>query len=144
MTVPVIVLDTNVVSELLRAAPEPRVEAWLAAQDGADIYLSTVSEAELRLGVAIMPNGTRRDTLKTAIDGMLLEDFRARILPFDSPAATAYATIVADRRDAGRPISQFDAQIAATARAYGAALATRNTRDFHGCGIDVIDPWRAS
>lgn len=136
-----IVLDTNVVSELLRASPEPKVEAWLAARDGAEIFLTTVSEAELRLGVAIMPSGHRRDMLMKAVDGILVEDFRARILPFDSPAAIAYAGIVADRRAAGRPISQFDAQIAATAQVHGAVLATRNVRDFEGCGIDVIDPW---
>ena len=136
-----IVLDTNVVSELLRADPEPKVEAWLAARDGPEVYLTTVGEAELRLGVAIMPSGHRRDMLMKAVDGILVEDFRARILPFDSPAAIAYAGIVSDRRAAGRPISQFDAQIAATAQVHGAVLATRNVRDFEGCGIDVIDPW---
>ncbi len=137
-----ILLDTNVISELLRAAPAPKVEAWLAAQDGAGIYLSAVSEAELRRGVAILPAGRRRDALIVAVDGILTEEFRARIWPFDSPAAVAYAAIAAERRMAGRPISQFDAQIAAIARARGAAVATGNVRDFEGCGIEVIDPWR--
>ena len=137
-----ILLDTNVLSELLRVAPEPKVEAWLAAQDGADVYLSAVSEAELRLGAAVMPAGRRRDVLVAAVDGILSEEFQARILPFDSPAAAAYATIAADRRNAGRPISQFDAQIAAIARACGATVATRNIRDFEGCGIELVDPWQ--
>ena len=139
-----IILDTNVVSELLRATPEPNVEAWLAVQDGSDVYLSAVSEAELRRGVAVMPAGRRRDALAEMLDGVLTEDFRARILPFDSRAAIAYAAIAADRHAAGRPISQFDAQIAAIARASGAAVATRNVRDFEGCGIEVIDPWHLS
>ena len=137
-----IILDTNVVSELLRAAPAPTVEAWLAGQDGTDVYLTVISEAELRYGVAIMANGKRRTMLAEAVDGMLREDFRDRILPFDSAFADEYARIGADRRAAGRPISQFDCQIAAIARAHGAAMATRNIGDFEGCGVEVIDPWR--
>lgn len=136
-----IILDTNIVSELLRPAPEPKVEAWLAAQDGGQVYLTAISEAELRYGVAILTDGKRRDALAEAIDAMLREDFRDRILPFDSAAAEAFATIAADRRGAGRPISQFDCQIAAIGRAQGATVATRNARDFEGCGIQVIDPW---
>jgi hypothetical protein len=136
-----IILDTNVVSELLRAAPAPAVEAWLAAQDGAEVYFTAVSEAELRHGVAILPAGRWRDALAEAVEGMLAEDFRDRILPFDSAAARAYAAIAADRRAVGRPISQFDCQIAAIARAQDAAVATRNIGDFEGCGVEVIDPW---
>jgi predicted nucleic acid-binding protein len=137
----IIVLDTNIVSELLRPSPEPRVEAWLAARDSASVYLTTISEAELRYGVAILPAGRRRDSLKKAIDGILREDFRARILTFDSSAAEAFALIAADRRAAGRPISQFDCQIAAIGRANGVSVATRNIRDFEACGIELIDPW---
>ena len=138
-----ILLDTNVISELLRPSPEPSVEAWLGAQNGPNVSLSAVSEAELRLGVALLLAGGRRDALAGAIDTILVEDFRDRILPFDSAAARAYATIVAERRSTGRPISQFDAQIAAIARTHGAAVATRNVRDFEACGIDLIDPWQA-
>ena len=137
-----IILDTNVVSELLRPAPDPRVVAWLAAEDGAAVHLTAVSEAELRLGIAILPDGRRREALAEAVEGILIEEFRGRILPFDSAAATAYAAIVAVRHAAGRPISQFDAQIAAIAQVHGAGLATRNLRDFEGCDVDVIDPWR--
>jgi len=136
-----IILDTNVLSELLRPAPAGQVERWLAAQDGTKVYFTTVGEAELRLGVAILPAGKRRATLTTAIEGLLDEDFRDRILPFDRPAARAYATIAAERRAAGRPISQFDCQIAAIARAREATVATRNTSDYGGCGIELIDPW---
>ena len=136
-----IVLDTNVVSELLRPAPAKQVEAWLSAQDGATVYFTAVGEAELRHGVALLPAGRRCTALSMAIEGILEEDFRNRILPFDRAAASAYAAIAAKRRAAGRPISQFDCQIAAIARAHEAAVATRNTGDYEGCGIEVIDPW---
>ncbi len=136
-----IVLDTNVVSELLRSAPATQVEAWLSAQDGAMVYFTAVGEAELRHGVAILPAGRRRTALASAIENILEEDFRDRILPFDRAAARAYAAIAAKRRAAGRPISQFDCQIAAIARAHEADVATRNTGDYEGCGIKVIDPW---
>jgi len=136
-----IILDTNVVSELLRPAPSPAVEAWLAAQDGATVFFTAIGEAELRLGVAILPAGRRRTSLAEAIDAMLEEDFRGRILAFDTAAAQAYAAIAATRRAAGRPISQFDCQITAIAHIRQAVLATRNTLDYDDCGIEVIDPW---
>jgi predicted nucleic acid-binding protein len=137
-----IILDTNVVSELLRPAPSSAVEAWLSAQDGAAVFFTAIGEAELRLGVAIRPAGRRRTALAEAIDAMLEEDFRERVLSFDAAAARAYAAIAADRRAAGRPISQFDCQIAAITRSRRAALATRNTADYEDCGIEVIDPWQ--
>jgi len=137
-----IVLDTNVVSELLRPAPAAQVEAWLSSQDGASVYFTAVGEAELRHGLAMLPAGKRRNALSKAIEGILEEDFRDRILPFDREAARAYAAIAAERRAAGRPISQFDCQVAAIARANEAAVATRNIGDFNGCGIVVIDPWQ--
>jgi toxin FitB len=137
-----IILDTNVVSELLRPAPSSAVEAWLAAQDGATVFFTAIGAAELRLGVAILPAGRRRTSLAEAIDAMLKEDFQARILPFDTSAAQAYAAIAATRRAGGRSISQFDCQIAAIARIRQAVLATRNTVDYEDCGIEVVDPWR--
>jgi predicted nucleic acid-binding protein len=139
-----IIVDTNVVSELLRPKPNPRVEQWLSAQDGLTIYLTSVSEAELRYGLAIMGNGKRRAALVDAVDRILREDFAGRILPFDSDAALSYAIIAAARRTAGRPIAQADCQIAAIARARGAVVATRNTPDFEGCGGDQINPWTAA
>ena len=139
-----VILDTNVLSELLRPAPAEQVERWLSTQDGATVYFTSVGEAELRHGVAILPKGKRRNALTHAIEGLLDEDFRDRILPFDRSAARAYATIAAARRAAGRPISQFDCQIASIALAYEATVATRNTSDYEGCGIELIDPWTFS
>lgn len=136
-----IVLDTHVVSEPLRIEAARQVEVWLSAQDGARVYFTAVGEAQLRHGVAVLPAGKRRTALAQAIEGILEDDFRDHILPFDRKAARAYAEIAAKRRAAGRPISQFDCQIAAIARAHGASLATRNVSDFKGCGMEVLDPW---
>jgi predicted nucleic acid-binding protein len=105
------------------------------------VYLSAIGEAELRRGAAMLPEGKRRAQLMAAIDAMIIEDFAGRILPFDSAAAHAFVHVFLERRAAGRPISFADCQIAATARAQGAAIATHNTADFAGCGIAVIDPW---
>ncbi|MET4130839.1 type II toxin-antitoxin system VapC family toxin [Roseovarius sp. MBR-6] len=139
-----IILDTNVISELLRPAPEPKVEHWLSAQDGLSIYLTSISEAELRYRLAIMGQAARRAALVDAVDRVLREDFAGRILPFDSDAAQSYATIAAARRAVGQPIAQVDCQIAAIAHARGATVATRNTPDFEGCEIDLINPWTAA
>ena len=136
-----IVLDTNVVSELLRPSPDPTVETWVAECRGTDLYFSAVGEAELRYGVAILPTGRRRDALGSTIEAILREDFDDRILPFDSGAARAFATIAADRRAAGRTASPSDCQIAAIARSRGMAVATRNVRDFDDMGIELFDPW---
>ena len=136
-----IILDTSIISEFLRAAPSVQVEEWLAAQDSATIYLTVVSEAELRLGVAVLPEGRRRSQLAQAIEAMLDDDFRGRVLPFDRLAALHYAAIAAERRAAGRPIRQFDCQIAAIARVHHGMRATRNIADFEGCGIALINPW---
>ena len=136
-----VVIDTNVVSELMRLTPEPAVMAWFSRQDSADLYLTAVSEAEFRAGAAILPAGRRRDRLAAEVDAVLREDFTGRVLPFDSAAARAYAAIAASRRSAGRPILEADCQIAAIARARDAAVATRNGADFEHCGIAVIDPW---
>jgi hypothetical protein len=139
-----IILDTNVISELLRPAPEPKVEHWLSTQDGHNVYLTSISEAELRFGLAIMGNGKRRAALVDAVDRILREDLAGRILPFDSDAAQSYAAIAATRRSAGRPIAQADCQIASIAHTRGATVATRNTPDFEGCEIDLINPWTAA
>ena len=136
-----ILLDTNVISELMRAAPSQAVLDWFGAHEAADLFLSAVTEAELRTGIAILPEGQRRDRLQSALDGMIAEDFPDRVLPFDSAAARAYADIAARRRAAGRPIAEADCQIAAIAMAAGAPVATRNVKDFDGCGVAVINPW---
>ena len=136
-----IVLDTNVVSELMRPSPDPAVEAWVAGRAAASLFFSAVGEAELRYGVAVMLAGRRRDRLVSEIESMLREDFEDRVLPFDSGAARAYADIACARRVAGRPVSQADCQIAAIARSRGMAVATRNVRDFEDMGIELLDPW---
>ena len=137
-----ILIDTNVISELMRPEPSPAVLAWFGQQPAADLHLSAVVEAELRRGAAALPAGRRRERLIVEIDAMISEDFAGRVLPFDSAAAVAFAAIFVNRQSAGRPISFPDCQIAATARAYGAVMATRNVADFEGCGIEVADPWQ--
>jgi toxin FitB len=130
-----------VISELMRAEPAQPVLDWFAKHDAADLFISAITEAELRTGVAILPDGQRRDRLQLAIDAMIDQDFQGRVLPFDSPAAKAYAEIAAQRRTAGSPIAEADCQIAAIARAINAPVATRNIKDFDGCGIRLINPW---
>jgi predicted nucleic acid-binding protein len=102
---------------------------------------TSTKEAELRHGLALLPAGKRRRALTAAVEGILEEAFHGRVLPFDREAARAHATIAVERRAAGRPIAQLDCQIAGIARARGAAVATRNTKEFEGCGVVVIDPW---
>ena len=138
-----VVLDTNVVSELLRAAPDARVLAWVAAQSADSLFVTAVTQAEMQLGARLLPAGRRRNALEAALRSMFAEDFARRILPFDSAAVGDYVDVVAQRRAAGRPIAQFDAQIAAIARAHRTALATRNVADFEGCALTLIDPWRS-
>ena len=136
-----IVLDTNVVSDLMLPLPTVRVIEWVAEQAATRLYLSAISEAELRYGVEILPSGQRRERLLAEIEGMLRDDFEGRILPFDSYSAREYAVIAAARRAAGRPINNADCQIAAIARSHRASVATRDVKDFEGCGIEVINPW---
>ena len=138
-----IVLDTNVVSELLLPRPAGTVIAWVSDQAAHALYLTSVSEAELLYGIAIMPMGKRRERLLAAVEGVLRREFAGRVIPFDTQAARAYAAIAAGRRAAGRPINYADCQIAAIARSVGASVATRDVGDFEGCGIDVINPWNA-
>lgn len=136
-----IILDTNVVSELMKAAPAERVLGWIAAQPASALYTTSITEAEILHGLALLPTGKRRNALESAAEAMLREDFAGRILPFGSDAAHAYARIAADRRRASRPISHFDAQIAAIARSAGAAIATRNVKDYDRCGVKILNPW---
>ncbi|MFT4294307.1 MAG: type II toxin-antitoxin system VapC family toxin [Micropruina sp.] len=135
-----IVLDTNVISAVIGDHAEPRIVTWLDAVPEL-ICLTSITAAELRLGAALLPAGRRRARLQEEIEAMLTEDFADAVLPFDEPASTAYAAVVAGRRSSGRPISVLDAQIAAICVSRGAALATRNVRDFDGTGVTVVDPW---
>lgn len=136
-----IVFDTNVVLELMRHTPDPDVVHWVDSLPVSDIFLTAVTAAELRYGVARMPEGRRSRELRTQIEGLLVEDFQDRILPFDAPAATHYADIVAARERSGRPITMADAQIAAICRNWAARLATRNIADFADTDIEVFNPW---
>lgn len=136
-----VLLDTNVLSELLRAQPQAAVLGWVAAQPVDSLFVSAVTQAEMMLGARLLPAGKRRQLLEHAVGAMFREDFADRVLPFDAEAASAYATVVAARRAAGRPISQFDAQIAAIALSRGATIATRNVADFAGCAVELVDPW---
>lgn len=120
-----ILLDTNILSELMRPTPEESVEQWLAGQPDASVFISAITEAELRYGVALLPQGKRRSALVAVIENMLNEDFTGRILPFDSAASVAFAEIAANRRQAGRPIVQADARIAAITRSRGAGNPQR-------------------
>ena len=135
------VLDTNVVSELMRESPEPKVLAWLDDRLTSTLFVTAVTEAEIRTGIAVLPDGERRRGLTAAAERAFGVLFAERILPFDSYAAQAYAVIAAARRTAGYPINHADCQIAAVARSLGASVATRNVNDFEGCGIGVINPW---
>lgn len=137
-----LLLDTNVLSELLRARPEPAVLAWMARQPAHVLHISAVTQAEMLSGAHLLPAGKRRTALLQALTALFDEDFSSRVWPFDSSAAEPYAEVVTARFRGGRPISQFDAQIAAIARSRRAALVTRNTTDFEGCGVTLIDPWR--
>ena len=136
-----IVLDTNVLSETLRPIPADSVKRWMRAQPSASLFTTTICEAEIFYGLALLPRGHRRARLERAVTAIFAEDFAERILPFDSAAARAFAGIAAHRRRLGRPISEFDAQIAAIAHSCGAAVATRKVEDFADCGIRVISPW---
>jgi predicted nucleic acid-binding protein len=136
-----IVLDTNVISELMKPRPLSTVLSWIARGHSGGYWTTSVTQAEILHGVMLLPAGRRRHEIEVAAHAMFATEFAGRILAFDSAAAQSYAEIVSDRRQRGRPISQFDAQIAAVVRAAGATLATHNVRDFEHCGIGVVDPW---
>jgi toxin FitB len=136
----VVVLDTNVISELMRAAPDARVQAWVRKVPPDLVYTTSVSLAEVRFGIACLPPGRRRDLLAAAADDVF-GAFSERVLPFDLSAASVYADIVVGREQAGVPIAGFDAQIASICKVHRAALATRNTNDFLRLGLELIDPW---
>src|SRR5579863_3110413 len=130
-----IVLDTNVLSELMKASPSRQVMTWWNRHLPPELFVTTVTEAEILFGIELLPKGKRRTGLESAATEMFGGDFDGRVLPFDSEAAREFARIVAMRRAGGRPISHPDAQVAAIARSRGAAVATRNTGDFEDCGI---------
>ena len=138
-------LDTNVLSELMRPTPARAVLAWVDAQPAGEVWISAVTLGEIRLGLELLPPGRRRDRISAVADAMLHQEFGEACLPYDATAATEYAAIVASRTRAGRPISVEDAQIAAIAKSADLMLATRNVRDFEAIdGLRLIDPWAGS
>jgi predicted nucleic acid-binding protein len=136
-----ILLDTNVVSEPLRHAPEARVIEWIDAQPLETLYLSAITVAELRAGVALLPAGKRRAGLHDNLEKRVLPLFVGRVLPFDMACTKAYAELMAKARTAGRAIATADGYIAASAAANGFAVATRDTSPFQAAGLTAIDPW---
>jgi hypothetical protein len=136
-----ILLDTNVISEVIRAAPDPNVARWMRTTPRSTLVTSAVVQAEILYGLEVMPDGARRRE-RVALAQAVFAEIEV-ILPLTPEAASAYAELAARRRAAGRPLSGFDGLIAASAKAEGAAIATRDTGDFQGCGIDLINPWEA-
>lgn len=138
-----ILLDTHVISEPLRPAPEARVIEWIDAQAMDTLFLSAITVAELRAGVALLPAGKRRDGLQESLERRVLPLFAGRVLPFDLAATPAYAALTARARAAGLAVATADGCIAAIAAANGFAVATRDTAPFEAAGVAVINPWRA-
>jgi predicted nucleic acid-binding protein len=138
-----IILDTNVVSELMGPEPAPQVASWVRDRDRRELRTTTITLAEVRYGIARLPDGRRKQVLLAAA-GDIFTAFADQVLPVDTAAAENYAVIASSRERAGKPITGFDALIAAVCRSQGATLATRNASDFDGTGIEIIDPWGAS
>jgi predicted nucleic acid-binding protein len=139
----VILLDTNVISALMRREPEPAVVDWLDRQPSESVWTTSVTVFEVRTGLHLLASGRRRRALEGAFDALLAEELEGRIQSFDTAAANAAGDIAAEQQAAGRPVEIRDVQIAGIAKARRAHLATRNTRHFTDLGIELIDPWSA-
>lgn len=138
-----ILLDTNVLSELMRPKPDPRVLAWVDAQPANQLVICAITVAEILYGIARMPEGKRKQGLLDMASAMFDEDFAGNILPFNADAAVHYAEIAAESEARGRVVEMADAQIAAIGRLHDAIVATRNTRHFESLGVGLVDPWTA-
>jgi predicted nucleic acid-binding protein len=136
-----IVVDTNVVSELMKPRPADAVASWLKAQSIDDLWTTAITEAELLVGAAIMPEGRKKRSMYSAIEAVLQALFSGRILPFDSDAARSFPEVVVRRRLAGLDIDEADAQIAAIAGRYDAPVITRNVRHYVSSGVKIFNPW---
>jgi toxin FitB len=137
----VTILDTNVISELMRPTPESLVLQWFNRLSAEDAHLTSITVAEILLGIELLPLGKRRDVMRAAAE-RTLGVFAGQVLSFDEKAAHAFSLVSSTRRH-GRSMSDFDAQIAAIARVHGAILATRKESDFEGCGVTIVNPWQA-
>lgn len=138
-----ILLDTNVVSEVMKMAPSSAVLEWLNNQDSRTLYVSTVTIGEIEYGLRILAVGKRRLQLKERFEQFISKAFAERVLAFDEAAARTYGDVMGIRKELGRPMSVPDGQIAAVARSSGLAIATRNVRDFEDCGVDLVNPFRS-
>lgn len=136
-----IVLDTNVVSELMRAGPDAHVLRWFSSQAAEDLHITSVTMAEILYGIEVISTSRRRDAVRAGAEKMFETVFADRILAFEDRAARVFSQIASSRRRQGKPIGEFDAQIAAITRVYGATLATRNPYVFEGCGVRLVNPW---
>ena len=136
-----IVLDTNVLSEMMKSSPAAGVLRWWSTHRASELFTTTITQAEILYGLEVMATGKRRAALQLTAEKMLVEDFADRVLPFDTAAARLFATIAGARRVLGRPMAQWDAPIAAIARSRGATLATRDSIDFEQCRIRLVNPW---
>jgi toxin FitB len=137
----VIIIDTNIISEMMKTAADRGVVEWLNRQDTLSLYLTTSTIAEIKYGLGSLPNGKRRRAMEQGFERLQAEAFEGRIWSFDLSAALQYGLVMSERRAKGRPLGVVDGQIAAVARSRGAAIATRNVRDFDGCGVKLVDPF---
>ncbi len=135
-----IVVDTNVLSELMKPSPDVKVRGWILSRPNSEMYTTPIAISEILYGIKRLQNGKRKELLQATAEE-IFRDFEEQILPFDRRAAEYYASIVDERDRLGLPIDGFDAQIAAICRTHNAVVATRNVKDFHHCGIDVVNPW---
>jgi predicted nucleic acid-binding protein len=136
-----LVLDTNMLSEIMRPEPERKIADWIVRQPSDELFTVAVCQAEILSGLAVMPSGRRRAELEEAARSMFADDFAGRVLPFDIEAAAAYADVFAACRKAGRPSGTIDLMLAAIARVRGASVVTRNVADFEGVGVAIVNPW---
>lgn len=136
-----LMLDTNMLSEIMRPEPERKIADWIVRQPSDELFTAAVCQAEILSGLGVMPSGRRRAELEEAARSMFADDFEGRVLPFDTEAAAAYAEVFAIRRKAGRPSGTIDLMLAAIARVRGASVVTRNVADFEGVGVAIINPW---
>ena len=137
-----LLLDTNILSAMMRFVAEQEVADWIVGQATDELFTATVCQAEILSGIAVLPHGRRRAELEAATGAMFAEDFQGRVLPFDMQAAAAYADMFAARRKAGRPTGTMDLMLAAIARVRGASIVTRNVADFEGLGLTIVNPWQ--
>ena len=138
------VLDTNILSEMMRLHPPPEVMAWVDRQDEELLFTTAITEAEILSGLAIMTDSRRRRDLAAAAAAIFTNEFEGRVLPFDTTATAAYADLFATHRRIGKPTAPMDLMIAAIARSHGASVVTRDSGGFDGCGLTVINPWAIS